>query len=90
MDFEYDAKKSETNKIKHGIDFEDAKAIWADSEAIAVPSKYEGEDRSLVIGSVNDQLWTAIVTYREEVIRIISVRRARKYEEQAYNNSRRT
>lgn len=90
MVFEYDPRKSASNKIKHGIDFDEAQDIWFDDDAIAVPSNYEGEDRSLLIGSVDGQIWTAIITFRDEVTRIISVRRARKYEEQAYDNSRRT
>ena len=28
MIFEYDPKKSEANKAKHGIDFEETKALW--------------------------------------------------------------
>ncbi|MFN0279105.1 MAG: BrnT family toxin [Pyrinomonadaceae bacterium] len=90
MDFEYDPQKSESNKIKHGIDFEAAQAIWKDPNAFDVPSDYYGEDRFLAIGEINGTLWTAIVTMRDEIVRIISVRRSRDNERQAYDYGRRT
>ena len=90
MDFEYDLQKSESNKIKHGIDFEEAKRLWNDPRAMEVPSDYHGEDRFLIIGAIDGVGWTAIVTYRMDVIRIISVRRWRDNEAEAYDNRRRT
>lgn len=33
MEFEYDPGKSETNKKKHGIDFEEAQALWFDPDS---------------------------------------------------------
>lgn len=56
MEFEYDPQKSESNKIKHGIDFEEAKAIWRDPYSFDVPSAYEGEERFLAIGMIEDLL----------------------------------
>ena len=90
MDFEYDPRKSELNKAKHGIDFEEAQALWKDQSALEVPSDYEGEERSLVIGRIDGIGWTAIITYRSESIRLISVRRWRDHEAEAYDNRRRT
>jgi hypothetical protein len=37
MDFEYDPNKSEANKAKHGIDFEEAQELWNDQEAATSP-----------------------------------------------------
>ena len=34
MDFEFDAAKSAENKRKHGLDFEEAQALWADSVVV--------------------------------------------------------
>ena len=90
MDFEYDPEKSASNKIKHGIDFEEAQELWKDPDVLEVPSVYAGEDRYLVIGKINDLGWTAIVTRPEDVTRIISVRRSRAYEAQSYDHSKRT
>lgn len=89
MDFEYDPPKSEANKIRHGIDFEEAKELWKDPCAVIIPSEYQGEDRFLVIGEIELKGWTAIITFRGEIVRIISVRRSRDYEAEAYNNRRR-
>lgn len=90
MDFEYDPQKSASNKIKHGIDFEEAKAIWLDEYSFEVPSAYDGEDRFLVIGKIATNRWTAIVTKRGEIIRIISVRRSRFQEVEDYDHRKGT
>lgn len=91
MDFEYDPLKSELNKTKHGIDFEEAKAIWADDLAIhlnIVNTAPDDEERFLVVGMIDQTVWTAVVTYRGERTRMISVRRSRKNEKQAYDYSK--
>lgn len=83
--FEFDPAKSAANKAKHGIDFEEAQAIWLDASAkrlrSAVPTD---EERWLVIGRIGTRLWTAIMTYWNGKVRIISARRARDYEEELY------
>ena len=86
MEFEYDPKKSKSNKSKHGIDFESAKQLWDDPYLIRLPSKYEAEDRFLFIGKIENKYWAAITTYRNDAIRIISVRRARTKEIAFYEN----
>ena len=85
MKFEYDQTKSAANKAKHGIDFEEAQALWKDEKHLVIDSAYKAESRSLVIGSIDGACWVVVVTYRLEVIRIISCRRARKYEEGLYD-----
>ena len=86
MDFEYDPEKSQTNKTKHGLDFEEAKQIWEDLHRLEVPvaQLVAGEERNLMIGRISDKIWTAVFTRRGDAIRLISVRRARKNEEEAY------
>jgi len=79
-DFEYDSSKSSSNFDKHGIDFIDAQVLWNDSELIEIQVKSEGEDRFLVIGLISNKHWSAVITYRGNIIRIISVRRSRKKE----------
>ena len=86
MNFEYDPVKSATNKVKHGIDFEKAQALWKDPFLLRLPSKYEAEKRFLFIGKIEQRHWSAVTTYRGEVIRIISVRRARKEEVRIYES----
>ena len=84
MKFEYDPDKSQSNKIKHGIDFEESKALWHDACAITAPAQSETESRFLVVGRIHGIFWTAVITYRGEAVRIISVRRSRKHEEERY------
>lgn len=84
MQFECDLAKSKANRLKHGIDFEQAKLLWDDPRAIEGPASSESEPRYMVVGRIGDSAWTAIVTYRADTVRIISVRRAREKEERRY------
>ena len=86
MDFEFDFQKSKDNKEKHGIDFFHAQALWEDSDLIEIPARTSDEPRFLVIGKISGRYWSAIVTYRSEKIRIISVRRSRKEEIEIYES----
>jgi len=89
MIFEYDENKSLINKSKHDIDFEQAKELWNDPYSFELPSSQnEDEDRFLVLGQINSKNYTAIITYRETNIRIISVRRSRKKEIELYESIR--
>lgn len=89
MDFEYDPQKSESNKVKHGIDFDEAQALWRDHDAYEFDAPADEEERFLVVGQIGETLWTAVTTYREEKIRIISVRRSRGREVQEYDHRKR-
>jgi len=82
MEFEYDAHKSEANK--HWIDFIEAQALWKDPDRIEIPARTADEPRYLLIGKIGDDHWSAITTYRDEKIRIISVRRSRREEIEIY------
>jgi uncharacterized protein len=84
MKFEFDPVKSATNKDKHGIDFVEAQALWSDEGLVDAPIPLSGEPRFLVIGRIDGKHWTAVCTLRGEVLRIISVRRARKTEVMFY------
>ncbi len=89
MIFEYDENKSLVNKSKHGIDFNQAKELWNDPYAFEIPSpQSEDEDRFLVLGQINLKNYTAIITYRETNVRIISVRRSRDKEKKLYESIR--
>ncbi len=84
--FEFDPKKSESNQKKHGIDFVQAQAIWQDLDFIEIMAKSEDEARSLVVGKIEGKYWSAIITYRNDKIRIISVRRSRDSEVTLYES----
>jgi len=90
MKFEYDENKSLINKEKHGIDFVDAQNLWQDENVLIVPANITGDEtRYAIISIFKNKCYTAIFTLRDEMYRIISVRRCRKNEEKSYekNNS---
>jgi uncharacterized DUF497 family protein len=84
--FEFDIAKSESNRDKHGIDFEQAQQLWGDTMLLEIPAKTEDEPWFLVIGQILDKHWSAVITYRGTSIRLISVRRARTEEISLYEN----
>jgi len=86
--FEFDPAKSAANKLKHGIDFNKAQALW-DGDLLEIGVVlYEREERRLLVGTIGGKCWTAIVTQRGDRIRLISVRRARSREEMAFERRR--
>jgi len=86
MKFEFDPKKSDTNKTKHGIDFIEAQEFCNDVDYLEIPAKTTDEPRFLVIGKIGEKLWTGIITDRDDNIRIISIRRARNEEVELYES----
>jgi uncharacterized protein len=86
MDFEFDAAKSAENKRKHGLDFEEAQALWADSALIEIPARVVDEPRWVLIGRIDQKHWSAIITRRGDNVRIISVRRSRDEEVAIYES----
>jgi len=84
--FEYDPAKSESNQSKHGINFEQAQQLWLDPRRVEIQAKSMIELRFMVIGKIEGRCWSAIVTYREQTVRIISVRRSRKEEVGLYES----
>ncbi len=79
--FEFDEAKSRANKAKHGIDFVEAQALWLDEDLLRITARISGSEQHFVlIGLVAGKHYSAIVTYRSEAIRIISVRRSRARE----------
>ena len=86
MNFEFDNHKSRANKTKHGIDFVAAQALWDDPDLLEILALTEEEPRNIMIGKINDQHWSAVITHRQDRIRIISVRRSRKEERELYES----
>ena len=84
MEFEFDPKNSVSNKHKHGLDFDEARALWDDPDFIEIPVHTIDEPRYLVIGMIKGKHWSGVITYRGEKVRIISVRRSRKEEVEIY------
>lgn len=86
MEFEFDDAKSQANAIKHGIDFVAAQVLWLDELVIEIPARTDGEPRYLVIGLIDGKHYSAVITYRESRVRIISVRRSRVEEVAIYED----
>ena len=86
LTFEFDSQKSQSNLKKHGIDFVEAQLLWLDPSLLEISAKTSDEPRYLMIGKILDKHWSAVVTYRNESIRIISVRRARIEEVEIYES----
>ena len=84
MDFEFDPAKSAANAAKHGIDFEEAQALWQDPRLLEAPARTDDEPRFLVVGRIGGRVWSAVCVRREAAVRIISVRRAGRQEVEHY------
>jgi len=86
MQFEFDPRKSELNKLKHGINFAEAHQLWEDPNRLLIPARTSDEPRFLLIAKVFDKHWSAVFTIRGEAVRIISVRRSRAEEVEIYES----
>ena len=87
--FDWDEEKNESNQKKHGITFEEASTVFFDEGAILFddPEHFDKEERFLLLGiSGSANVCIVCHCYREsdEVIRIISARKATKKEEERY------
>ncbi len=87
--FEWDEKKNRANIKKHNISFEEAKTVFYDENArlIADPDHSNNEDRFILLGmSRNVRILAVVHIYKEqdELIRIISARKATKTESKYY------
>jgi uncharacterized DUF497 family protein len=87
IDFEFDPAKSKENLAKHGIDFVQARALWQDLKLVEIPARTSGEPRWLVVGRIAKEHWSAVITYRGDTVRIISVRRSRREEVSIYEGN---
>ena len=84
MEFEYDPAKSTANEDKHGLNFEQAKALWLDDDRLVIPARSEGEPRWVMLAQRSGKVWAAFYTVLESRVRLISVRRARPNEKEIY------
>lgn len=90
--FEWDEHKNRINKRKHGISFEDAVMVFLDEKAIYIadPAHSVGEERFLLLGASGEHgILVVCHCYRteecqDEIIRIISARKANNLEKKQY------
>jgi uncharacterized protein len=87
LKFEWDSRKAQINKRKHGITFEQASTIFGNPLSLTIPDPAHsiGEDRFVTIGmSVNGKLIVAVHVDYDDIIRIISARNATRNEKRQY------
>lgn len=84
--FEYDENKSRSNLAKHRIDFVEAQKLWNDPNLLEIPARTQDEPRFLIIAKIDNKHWSGVITYREQNIRIISIRRSRTEEIDLYES----
>jgi hypothetical protein len=95
LQFDWDAQKAAANLRKHGVSFEEAQTVFLDEEALLRPDEEhsDDEDRFLLLG-LSGLLRTLVVChcYRQgdEVIRLISARKADSEERRQYDERRLT
>lgn len=95
MQFEWDEAKNNSNRKKHGISFELASLVFQDPFVLSrLDSRFDQEERWLSIGQVGGE--TIIIVahtvfdedHHEEIIRIISARKATSGERKLYLDER--
>lgn len=89
LSFEWDPAKAATNASKHGVTFEEAKAVFHDPDALLIddPDHSKAEDRFIMMGQSREQRILVVVhCFRRKgsSIRIVSARRAGTKEQQPY------
>jgi uncharacterized DUF497 family protein len=92
--FEWDPRKAAANRRKHGVSFEEARSVFLDDDALLIsdPEHSESEDRFILLGlSAEWRLLVVVHAHREadDVIRLISARKADRQEQLTYTHRRR-
>ena len=85
MKFEWDESKRQINLSKHGIDFADLPPLFDGITVLLVDDRFDyGETRFTTLGLLNGIVFLVVHTETDETIRLISARKASKYEEEYY------
>ena len=84
--FIWDAKKADSNRLKHGVSFEEAASVFDDERALVEIDLEHGEERHVIIGASSQAkvLYVVHIELEEETIRIISARKADRREKARY------
>ena len=91
--FEWDDRKNTLNKRKHGVSFEEASTVFSDENALLIPDPdHSVEEHRFILLGLSSNLRALVVChcYRkfEEIIRIISARKANRSEKKQYRQER--
>jgi hypothetical protein len=85
--FEWDERKRQSNLEKHGLDFRDAATVFEHFRLSAIDDRFDyAEQRIASLGVLHGIVVFLVYTIRGDAIRLISMRRASKYETEIYFN----
>lgn len=84
MEYEWDETKRASNIKKRGVDFVDAEGFDWETALVAYDGWYDDEDRWIAIGYIGITVYLMVYTERDEIIRIISLRKATPNEGKHY------
>ena len=88
MEFEFDPAKDEANRFKHGLRLAFGRRVFEDPYCAVLPSfrSVDGESRYKAVGFVEGKLYTVVYVWRDDMIRLISVRRSNASEQRDYHS----
>ena len=90
QEYEWDEKKAAANLAKHGVDFADAIVAVEDERALELVDEESSEERYVLLGlDEHGRLLAVAYTWRGDVMRIISARKATTTEAQTYAGTKR-
>jgi hypothetical protein len=84
LKFEWDVTKARVVLSERGIAFEDAALALIEGDVLLAPSPRGSEDRHVGLVQINGKVWAVVHLWRGDTLRIITARRARVREENAY------
>ena len=88
MRFEWDEAKRAANIAKHGVDFAAVESFDFESALVMTDDRDDyGETREIALGHINARLHVLIFTWRNEVVRVISLRKANRREVRVYGRT---
>jgi uncharacterized DUF497 family protein len=88
MRFEWDEKKARSNEVKHGVSFELAPLFEFDNAVVTVDDDLDyGEERLKAIGIIRANIYVLVYTETDDIVRVISLRKADRKETRDYVES---
>lgn len=87
MEFEFDPAKDEANLFKHRVRLALGRRVFDDPFHAVLPSfrQIDGENRHKAVGLVDGKLFTVVFVWRDNLTRLISVRRSNASEQRDYD-----
>ena len=91
MRYTYDPRKRSSNLKKHNLDFDDAPLVLTASQTLTFEDRRAdyGEQRFITIGLLRGEVVVLVTTETDDEIRVISMRKAERHEQQIYFQNRR-